>query len=96
MSDQAKMLRKQLRNIVQEILPSFLANEIGYEIQKKVQHDLLTHNDKRMAALEKHIKDQLEQIASRQKEVTEMLKKQIEDHNAKVLAEKIKEEKSGK
>lgn len=83
MSNHIKDLRKQLRNIVQEVLPTFLANEVGFEIQKKVEHDLLAHNAKRMDVLEKHIREQLEHIAARQKEVTDLLKKQIEEHNAK-------------
>lgn len=81
MSNPAKDLRKQLRTIVQEILPAFLSNEIGFEIQKKVQHDLIAYNAQRMEAIEKYIKEQLEQIAIRQKEVTDLLKAQIQAHS---------------
>lgn len=73
-----KDLRKQLRNVVQDVLPVFLASESGMEIYKKLQHDLFAYEKSRLDDLEKQIKYQLEQIAERQKEVTTLLKSQIE------------------
>lgn len=92
MSNPAKDLRKQLRAIVQEILPAFLSNEIGLEIYKKTKQDLVEHNAKQMQAMDAYIKQQLEQIAARQKEVTDLLKAQIQSLS-KPNVDEVKNEK---
>lgn len=79
MSNPVKDLRKQLRNIVQEILPSFLTHEVGMEMSNKLLKALNEAVAQRMDVIEKDIKSQLEVIAKRQKELSETLKAKIEE-----------------
>ena len=65
MSVDAKLLRKQLRNVVQEAFPQLLSQELATEIQKV----LLNHLDKRLDAIDQHVKSQLEAIDQRAKDL---------------------------
>lgn len=60
MSNQAKVLRGQLKQVVLENLPEVLKAEIFKEIQKQ--------NDSRLSAIDKHIRQTLQQLEEKQKD----------------------------
>ncbi len=62
----AKTLRKQLRNICQELLPEALNSEFNTSLRKEV----MAHVDKRLDAIAAHIKQTLESIDQRSKDIS--------------------------
>jgi predicted house-cleaning noncanonical NTP pyrophosphatase (MazG superfamily) len=64
-----KELRKQLRNVVQELLPEVLNNE-QYEALKK-------HVDARVDKVEKFVKDTMHEINERHKDTMGYLVRQV-------------------
>jgi len=62
---EAKLIRKQLRNVVQEALPETLSQELVAAIQKQLAAQL----DQRLSAIAKHIQSTLDQLDQRSKDM---------------------------
>lgn len=66
MSDNnVKALRKQLRNVVQDELAGVLSTEVVADVRK----ELFAHIDGRLDAIAKHLKDTLDRIDTRTKDL---------------------------
>jgi hypothetical protein len=68
-----KTLRKQLRNIAQEMLPTILTQEVVEAIGKTLSQKLETRVD----AIDKHIKTALNAIDERSKEVQSFIVRNV-------------------
>jgi hypothetical protein len=64
-----KAIRKQLRNVVQEIMPLVLGNELVQEVKKSLEARI----DARLEAVSKHIYETLTQIDERSKDIQTFL-----------------------
>lgn len=71
MSD-AKALRKSLRNVVQELLPSLVKSELGEALRKDLSNQIQT----RLDVMIKEIQGTLQQIDQRSKDVQGYLVRQ--------------------
>ncbi len=60
MSNQAKVIRGQLKQIALEALPAVIQSELYKELQKQT--------DARLNAIDKHIRDTLKQLEEKQKD----------------------------
>ncbi len=60
MSNKAKVLRGQLRQIVLEVLPEVIKSELYKQLQ--------VENDKRLNSIQKHIEGTLKQLEEKQKD----------------------------
>lgn len=81
MSD-AKLLRKQLRNVVQELLPTLITNELIESLRKEVADKLAL----RMDVIATNARETLNKIAEDQKTFQEYVVRQNEIHSAHELA----------
>lgn len=71
MSDkQYKMIRKQLRNVVQEILPEVLGGDLFANLQKE--------NSGRLDAITAEVRNTLKQLDDRSKAVQDYIMRQVE------------------
>lgn len=64
-----KELRKQLRNVIQDLGPELIKSELYDAALKKV----LDETFKRLSAVETHVKEVLEQLDARQKDIQSFL-----------------------
>jgi len=72
MSD-AKLIRKQLRNVVQEHMPEVMSSELYNAVYKKINDQV----DARLHALEAHVKQALTAIDSRAKDVQSLIVREM-------------------
>lgn len=72
MSNQAKLLRSQLRQLVKEILPELLSSELRSEMHQKLAVEV----QKRLDNVTKNVKDTLETIDQRSKDIQSYLVRQ--------------------
>ena len=61
----AKDIRKQIKNIMVQEMPAILTQEAALEIQKALK----AHLDSRLDAIAKHLKDTLDNIDQRSKDI---------------------------
>lgn len=74
----AKTLRKQLRNVVQELLPTLITNELIAELRKEVGEKLAL----RMDVIAQNARETLNKISDDQKAFQEYVVRQNEIHSA--------------
>ena len=84
MSDYPKILRKQLKNIVDEEFKAQVQNNMFQELVKQITAE----NAKRWEKIETHIKETLKGIDDRAKDVQSFIMREV----AKSLQEKAKPE----
>lgn len=65
MSDNPKVIRKQLRNVVQDLLPELLRHELQLALYTKLLNDI----NKRMDEIGTHAKEALEKMDKRSQDV---------------------------
>jgi hypothetical protein len=74
MSDkQYKLIRKQLRNVCQEMAPDILKQEVFEQIYNKVREEVIN----RMAVIQTQVKQSLEEMEQRQKHVQSLLVREL-------------------
>ena len=73
MSNPAKDLRKQLRNVVQELLPLILSAEVNQNQFNQLSKVI----DSRLTSLEKQVKDTLHEINERHKDTMSYLARSV-------------------
>lgn len=72
MSNQAKVLRGQMRQVVQEILPELIQQELKTALYKKLAEDMTS----RVKAIEDNVKAVLDQLDQRSKDTLDYLVRQ--------------------
>lgn len=72
MSNPSKDIRKQIRNVMQEVAPEILSQEL----MKALEARILKHVDSRLDLISDHIKATLNAIDSRTKDVQSMVVRQ--------------------
>lgn len=72
MSNQAKVLRGQLRQIAKDLLPEALANEVHETYYKQLQEEIRG----KLSALEYQVKQTLEKLDERSKDMQTFMMKQ--------------------
>ena len=85
MSNPAKDLRKQLRNIVLEVLPLMLSAEVN----KNQFTQLSKVIDTRLTDLEKSVKDTLREINERHRDTMAKLSQAVDKANESTKAESV-------
>ena len=73
MSNPLKDLRKQLKNIVQDLLPSMLTEELHKAQYAKLSSELQA----RMDSVERHVKETMHEMNNRNKDVQSYLVRQV-------------------
>lgn len=75
-----KELRKQLRNIVRELLPELLSQEQSTAIKKELQVQI----EDRLKKIDQHVQDSMKSIDSRSKDVQAYIMRQINSELTKL------------
>lgn len=85
---QSKDIRKQVRNVTQELLPSLLQTEVFKDLYINLQKEMLL----KLAEIEKDVKATLVRIDERSKNVNSFIMSQIQSEMAKTYVPPVKSE----
>lgn len=84
---QIKDMRKQLRNVTQEILPSLLQTEVFKDLYGNLQKEMLA----KLNDIETHVKESLAKIDDRSKDVQSFIMSQVQAQMAGIPSTPITE-----
>lgn len=92
-SQAVKTIRKQIRNVVQALLPEVLKQEMFSTIKEEVEKELRTTFGARLEAINDSIMDQLKTMDERSKDLQQFMLNQVQSELAKQAPQVVVDQK---